>query len=136
MERYESNAWHQFAPLIESKKKVATVHAQNPQGTKENVRLSWLDCIAGNEYLPASNRQVVDITSHKRLGSGATYGKSMHAEIFSPPKLKQATKVIVVNSYLLLLAVLLVPRNVTPGFLKNKTRLIICVPRKSTHMLE
>jgi hypothetical protein len=27
-------------------------------------------------------------------------------------------------------------RNVTPGFLKNKTRLIICVPRKSTHMLE
>jgi hypothetical protein len=25
---------------------------------------------------------------------------------------------------------------VTPDFLKNKTRLIICVPRKSTHMLE
>jgi hypothetical protein len=25
---------------------------------------------------------------------------------------------------------------VTPGFLKNKTRLIICVPRKSTHMPE
>jgi hypothetical protein len=25
---------------------------------------------------------------------------------------------------------------VTPGFLKNKTRLIICVPRKSTHMSE
>jgi hypothetical protein len=25
------------------------------------------------------------------LGSGATYGKSMHSEIFSPPKLKQAT---------------------------------------------
>jgi hypothetical protein len=27
-------------------------------------------------------------------------------------------------------------RSVTPGFLKNKTRLIICVPRKSTHMSE
>jgi hypothetical protein len=26
--------------------------------------------------------------------------------------------------------------DVTPGFLKNKTRLIICVPRKSTHMSE
>jgi hypothetical protein len=26
--------------------------------------------------------------------------------------------------------------HVTPGFLKNKTRLIICVPRKSTHMPE
>jgi hypothetical protein len=26
--------------------------------------------------------------------------------------------------------------SVTPGFLKNKTRLIICVPRKSTHMPE
>jgi hypothetical protein len=25
---------------------------------------------------------------------------------------------------------------VTPGFLKNKTRLIICVSRKSTHMSE
>jgi hypothetical protein len=25
---------------------------------------------------------------------------------------------------------------VTPGFPKNKTRLIICVPRKSTHMSE
>jgi hypothetical protein len=25
---------------------------------------------------------------------------------------------------------------VTPGFLKNKIRLIICVPRKSTHMSE
>jgi hypothetical protein len=25
---------------------------------------------------------------------------------------------------------------VTPGFLKNKTRLIICVPRKSTHISE
>jgi hypothetical protein len=81
----------QFAPPIESKKKVAIVHAQNPQGTMENVRLSWADSIAGNEYLPASNRQVVDITSHKKLGSGATYGKSTHAEMFSPPKLKQAT---------------------------------------------
>jgi hypothetical protein len=28
------------------------------------------------------------------------------------------------------------PSPVTPGFLKNKTRLIICVPRKSTHMPE
>jgi hypothetical protein len=28
------------------------------------------------------------------------------------------------------------PIAVTPGFLKNKTRLIICVPRKSTHMPE
>jgi hypothetical protein len=27
-------------------------------------------------------------------------------------------------------------KTVTPGFLKNKTRLIICVPRKSTHMSE
>jgi hypothetical protein len=27
-------------------------------------------------------------------------------------------------------------RLVTPGFIKNKTRLIICVPRKSTHMSE
>jgi hypothetical protein len=27
-------------------------------------------------------------------------------------------------------------RKMTPGFLKNKTRLIICVPRKSTHMPE
>jgi hypothetical protein len=26
--------------------------------------------------------------------------------------------------------------SVTPGFLKNKTRLIICAPRKSTHMSE
>jgi hypothetical protein len=26
--------------------------------------------------------------------------------------------------------------DVTPGFLENKTRLIICVPRKSTHMSE
>jgi hypothetical protein len=35
-----------------------------------------------------------------------------------------------------LAAVVPLSDNVTPGFLKNKTRLIICVPRKSTHMPE
>jgi hypothetical protein len=76
---------------LESKKKVATVYTQNPQGTKVNMRLSWADSIAGDEYVAASNRQAVDSNSHKKLVSGATYGKSMHAEIFSPPKLKHAS---------------------------------------------
>jgi hypothetical protein len=79
-----------LAPPLESKKKkVAIVHTQNPRGTQENVRSSWVDSIAGNEYLPASNRQVVDINSHKKLGSGVSYGKSMHAEFVSSSKLKQ-----------------------------------------------
>ena len=46
------------------------------------MHLSWADTIAGDKYLPASNQQAVDITSHKKLGSGVTYGKSMHPGIF------------------------------------------------------
>jgi len=81
-----------FAPSLESKKKVAIGRGQNPQGTKENVRSSWADTIVGDVCLPASNQQAFDINSYaKKLGSGVTYGKSMHAENFSPPKLKQAT---------------------------------------------
>jgi hypothetical protein len=60
-----------LAPPLESKKKVAIVHTQNPRGTKENVRSLWADSIAGNEYLPASNRQVFYINPYKKkLGSG------------------------------------------------------------------
>jgi len=73
-------------------KKVATARAQNPQGTKANMRSSWADSIAGDEYLPAFNRPVSDIHSYeKKLGSGVSYGKSMHAEFVSSAKLKQAT---------------------------------------------
>jgi hypothetical protein len=62
-----------IAPPLESKKKVAIVRAQNPQGTKENVRSSWVDSIARDAYLP-------------ELGSGVPYGKSMHADSFSSPQ--------------------------------------------------
>ena len=73
-------------------KKVATVRAQNPQGTKANMRSSSADSIAGDEYLPAFNRLVGDINSYKKkLGSSVSYGKSMHAEFVSSAKLKQAT---------------------------------------------
>ena len=73
-------------------KKVATAHAQNPQGTKANMRSSWADSIAGDEYLPAFNRLVGDINSYeKKLGSGVSYSKSMQAEFVSSAKLKQAT---------------------------------------------
>jgi hypothetical protein len=82
---------HRLAPPLESTKKVAIVHTQNHRGTKENVRSSWADSIARNEYLPASNRQVVYINSHKKLGSGVSYGRSMHAEFVSSSKLKQDT---------------------------------------------
>ena len=82
---------HQFRSL-ESKKKVATTCAQNPQGTKANMRSSWADSIAGDEYLPAFNRPVGDINSYEtKLGSGVSYGKSMHAEFVSSAELKQAT---------------------------------------------
>ena len=73
-------------------KKVATARAQNPQGTKANMRSSWADSIAGDEYLPAFNQPVGDINSYEtKLGSGVSYGKSMHAEFVSSAKLKQAT---------------------------------------------
>ncbi|CAD6264081.1 unnamed protein product [Miscanthus lutarioriparius] len=56
------------------------------------MRSSWADSIAGDEYLPAFNRLVGDINSYeKKLGSGVSYGKSMHAEFVSSTKLKQAT---------------------------------------------
>jgi hypothetical protein len=65
---------------------------KNPQGTKENVRSSWADSIAGNEYVPTFNRLAVDINSYKKkLVSGVICGKSMHTEYFSSPKLKPAT---------------------------------------------
>ena len=68
---------------LESKKKVATTRAQNPQGTKANMRSSWADSIAGDEYLPAFNRLVGDINSYeKKLGSGVSYGKSMQLNLF------------------------------------------------------
>jgi hypothetical protein len=83
--------WRRFCSL-ESKKKVATVYAQNPQGTKANMRSSWADSIAGDEYVAASNRPAFDINSYqKKLGSSVTYGKSMHTENFSSPKLKPVT---------------------------------------------
>jgi hypothetical protein len=62
-----------LAPLLESKKKLATVYAQNPQCTKENVRSSWADSIAGDAY-------------EKKQGSGVPYGKSIHADSFSSPQ--------------------------------------------------
>ena len=68
---------------LESKKKVATARAQNPQGTKTNMRSSWADSIAGDEYLPAFNWLVGDINSYeKKLGSGVSYGKSMQLNLF------------------------------------------------------
>ena len=70
-------------------KKVATARAQNPQGTKANMRSSWVDSIAGDEYLPAFNRSVGDFNSYEtKLGSGVSYGKSMHAEFVSSAKLQ------------------------------------------------
>ena len=55
------------------------------------MRSSWADTVVGDGYLPVSNRQAVAINYHKKLGSGATYGESMHAEIFCSPTLKQVT---------------------------------------------
>jgi hypothetical protein len=81
-----------IAPPLKSEKKVATVHAPNPQATKDNVRSSWADSIAGNEYVPTFNQSAVFINSYnKKLGSSVPYGKSMHTKYFSSPKLKPAT---------------------------------------------
>ena len=56
------------------------------------MRSFWVDSIAGDEQLPAFNRPVNDINSYeKKLGSGVSYSKSMHAEFVSSAKLKQAT---------------------------------------------
>ena len=56
------------------------------------MRSSWSDSIAGDEYLTAFNRPIGDINSYeKKLGSGVSYGKSMHAEFVSSAKLRQAT---------------------------------------------
>jgi hypothetical protein len=73
-----------IAPPLESKKKVATVGAQNAQGTQANMRSSWADSIAGDEYVPTFDRPAVDINSYKKmLGFGVSYGKSMHFDSFS-----------------------------------------------------
>jgi hypothetical protein len=53
------------------------------------MRSSWADSIAGDEYIAASNRSAFNINSYQtKLGSSVTYGKSMHTENFSSPKLK------------------------------------------------
>ena len=68
-------------------KKVATARAQNPHGTKANMRSSWADSIAGDEYLTAFNRPIGDINSYeKKLGSSNQYSKPLNIGQTSSPK--------------------------------------------------
>ena len=61
VERYEAMLRRRFRSL--ESKKVATARAQNPKGTKANMRSSWAYSIARDEYLPAFNRPVGDINA-------------------------------------------------------------------------
>ena len=55
------------------------------------MRSSWADSIAGDAYLLAFNWPAGDINSYnKKLGSGVSYGKSVHAEFISSATIKQA----------------------------------------------
>jgi hypothetical protein len=141
--RAKKETWARPIPkLFHTERENPTDLAPTPGETQEDSKnkstASWRD-ITSNTQLkksPRSKRQLVQIHSNNSSkilkmcpkDPEFLYKEAYKVHLYKEERCAQILQSLAVN--------FVIRRSVTPGFLKNKTRLIICVPRKSTHMSE